>query len=80
MYLSLENYYAHESGVFEKLFGRQLVLYRAAVDSRDYETVNWSNNNCPWQYRYGPEFEKVWASRTSVTAQQSARSDIELHE
>ena len=63
IYLGLENDFAKETGAFERMFGRQVALYREAVAARDYKTVTWWVDNQPWRFKSPADFEKLWNSR-----------------
>lgn len=62
-YLSLENDFAKDSGAFQRLFGRQVALYREAVAAQDYREVNWWHENSPWRFKNPPDFEKFYSNR-----------------
>jgi hypothetical protein len=66
IYLGLENDYAKESGAFERMFGRQVALYREAVAAKDFKTVTWWIENQPWRFKISAEFEALWSSRTDT--------------
>jgi hypothetical protein len=68
IYLGLENDYAKETGAFERMFGRQVALYREAVAARDYKTVTWWFDNQPWRFKSPADFEKLWSSRANTPA------------
>jgi hypothetical protein len=63
VYLGLENDYIKEPGAFQRLFGRQVALYREAVAAQDYEQVNWWNESAPWRFKNPPDFENFWNNR-----------------
>jgi hypothetical protein len=63
IYLSLENDFAKEPGAFQRLFGRQLALYREVVAAQDHQAVNWWNENAPWRFKNPLDFEKIWNTR-----------------
>ena len=63
IYLSLENDFATQPGALQRLFGRQMDLYREAVAAQDYQTVNWWKENSPWRFKNPPDFEKFWNDR-----------------
>jgi hypothetical protein len=65
IYLSLENDFAKSPGAFQRLFARQVELYREAVAAKDYQTVNWWNENSPWRFKNPSDFEKLWKNRAN---------------
>jgi hypothetical protein len=75
IYLSLENDFAKSPGVFQSLFGRQVELYREAVAAKDYEAVNWWNENSPWRFKNPPDFENLWSNRANSAP---AKEDLTL--
>jgi hypothetical protein len=62
-YLSLENDFVKEPGAFQRLFGRQIALYREAVAAQDYQEVTWWQENAPWRFKNPLDFDNFWNSR-----------------
>jgi hypothetical protein len=67
VYLSLWNDYLDRPGVFEQLYGRQRMLYEDAKVIADYKTIQWWRLNAPWQKKNPADFEKLYASRESLS-------------
>lgn len=79
IYLGLENDYMKSPGTFQRLFGRQVALYKEAVAAQDYDQVNWWHEMSPWRFKNPPDFENFWSNRAqNASAEQGLPSDEPL--
>jgi hypothetical protein len=78
IYLQLENDYAREAGEFGRLFGRQLALYREAVESQDYDMVNWWFQNCRGRTNTDPSSKSCGRAGLRVT-RSNLRLQVEMY-
>jgi hypothetical protein len=62
-YQSLET--DHGKDEFLRLYGHQYTLWRDAVMRRDFKTVSWWKENCPWQKKNPADFETLHGTLTS---------------